>query len=231
MERKQLFVVRILRKKRFKKLKFWLAICILLISIQGCMKYFNKKMEPQLRAVAKQHAGFAINNIVKQVIGNLKYDASTLYHMEKDTNGNIVQIQFDSYQLNQLLYKALETVDASLLAAQDGKKDPTTQQVFYEEGVVYEVPLGYFSNMFFLYSKGPKLKIKIKMMNDVTGEIKTSVEPYGINSSLLKITLLLKIDAEVLTLLSSSSLHDENEVPLVVQVISGNVPSYTPYKN
>ena len=68
-------------------------------------------------------------------------------------------------------------------------------------------------------------------MNDVTGEIKTSVEPYGINSSLLKITLLLKIDAEVLTLLSSSSLQDENEVPLVVQVISGNVPSYTPYKN
>lgn len=223
--------MRVLKKKRFKKMKIVIIISMIFVSIEGCMKYVNKKIEPQLKAVAKQHAGFAINNIVKQVIGNLEYDASRLYHIEKDKNGNIVQIQFDSYQLNQLLFKALETVDASLLAAQDGKKDPTTQQVFYEEGVLYEVPLGYFSNMFFLYSKGPKLKIKIKMMNDVTGEIKTSVESYGINSSLLKITLLLKIDAEVLTLLSSSSLQDENEVPLVVQVISGNVPSYTPYSN
>lgn len=186
-------------------------------------------MEPQLQAVAKQHAGFAINTIVQKVIANIEYDANSLYSIEKDSQGNIVQVQFNSYEMNQLLYKMLETIDASLLAAQDGEKDPTTDQVFYEDGVLYEVPIGYFTNLFFLYSKGPKLKVKIRMMNDVTGELKTSVEEYGINSSLVKISLSLKFDAEVLTLFSSSSLQDENEIPLVIQVISGNVPSYVPY--
>lgn len=202
-----------------------------MICIKGCITSFNKKIEPQLQAVSKQHAGFAINNIVKQVLKEVAYDADSLYDIEKDTQGNIVQIQFDTQQMNTLLYQALQTIDASLLAAQDGIQDPTTKQVFYEEGVLYEIPLGYFTNLFFLYSKGPKLKVKIKMMNDVTGEIKTSVEPYGINSSLLKITLILQIDAQVLTLVSSSHLHDENEIPLVIQVISGNVPNYVSHVN
>ena len=52
-------------------------------------------IEPQLNALARQHAGFAINNIVKQVINNLEYDPESLYKTRIGENGEITQVVFD----------------------------------------------------------------------------------------------------------------------------------------
>ncbi|MEG0737416.1 MAG: sporulation protein YunB, partial [Longicatena sp.] len=136
---------------------------------------------------------------------------------------------YDSARLNQILYTALNTIDASLLAAQDGRKDPTTKDVFYEDGVLYEVPMGYFSHLYFLYEKGPKVKIKMKMMNDVTGEIKTETKPYGINNTMVKISLVVHVNAQVLTFLSTSELNNKCEIPIIIQVVNGSVPNISPY--
>lgn len=188
-------------------------------------------MEPQLLAIAKQHTGFAINNIVKEVLADIEYDTDSLFHIEKSDNGEITSIQYDSYKLNQILYSSLNTIDESLLAAQDGKKDPTTKDVFYEDGVLYELPVGYLSHIFFLYNSGPKIKVRMKMLNDVTGEIKTESKPYGVNNTMIKISLVVKVNAQVLTFLSTTEMESVCEIPLVIQIVNGKVPSILPYSS
>lgn len=190
---------------------------------------FNRYMEPRLLAIAKQHTGFAINNIVKEVLADIEYDTEDLYHIQRSDNGDITSIEYDSYKLNQILYSSLNTIDESLLAAQDGKKDPTTKDVFYEDGVLYEVPVGYLTHIFFLYNKGPKIKIRMKMLNDVTGEIKTESKPYGVNNTMIRISLVVKVNAQVLTFLSISEMENSCEIPLVIQIVNGKVPSILPY--
>lgn len=189
---------------------------------------FNRFTEPQLQAIAKQHVSFAINNIVKEVLADMEFNQEDIVKVNKD-NDHITSIDYDSYKLNQILYAALNTIDESLLAAQDGKKDPTTKDVFYEDGVLYEIPAGYLTHLYFLYDKGPKIRIRMKMMNDVTGEIKTSTEPYGINSTMVKISLLVHVDAQVLTFLSTGELTSSCEIPLVLQIVNGKVPDVSPY--
>lgn len=188
-------------------------------------------MEPQLLAIAKQHAGFAINNIVKEVFADMEYDSSSFLKMNQGSNGELISVEYDSKELNDMLYSALNTIDASLIAAQDGKKDPTTKDVFYEDGILYKVPLGYLTRIFFLYDKGPEISVRMKMLNDVTGSIKTSSEPYGINNTLIKISIVIKVEAQVLTFLSTTSITNESEIPLVIQIVNGKVPNVNPYSS
>lgn len=218
------------RIKKYKNIKRTLVVIVVFFVIYSLFLFFNRYIEPQLHALARQHAGFAINNIVKKVINNLDYDPESLYKTKLGENGEITQVVFDSYQLNQLLYKALDTIDDSLKAAQDGKEDPVTQSVYYEDGIVYEIPMGSLTNVFFIADKGPKLNVHIRMFNDVGGRIETKVVPYGVNSSLISIVLKVEIEAEAITMVSVTPLKESAEIPLVVQVISGKVPSYINYK-
>lgn len=215
--------------KRFKKTRIACVCIVVVLVCSMIVRNFNRYMEPQLLAIAKQHTGFAINNIVKEVLADMEYDADSLLHINKNADGEITSIEYDSYKLNQLLYSSLNTIDKSLLAAQDGKKDPTTKDVFYEDGVLYEIPIGYLSHIFFLYDKGPKLHVRMRMLNDVTGEIKTESKAYGINSTMIQISLVVKVNAQVITFLSTSEMESSCELPIVVQIVNGKVPAITPY--
>ena len=223
--------MRKVKSRKYKKQKLILLLVAIVLGFGCSVRSFNMYMEPQLQAIAKQHTGFAINNIVKEVLADIEYDTDALFKINRTKSGDISSIEYDSYKLNQLLYSALNTIDKSLLAAQDGKKDPTTKDVFYEDGVLYEVPAGYLSHIFFLYDKGPKIRVRMRMLNDVTGEIKTESKPYGINNTMIKISLVVKVNAQVITFLSTSELETKTEIPLVVQIVNGQVPDFAPYSS
>ncbi len=204
------------------------SIFILIIIMIMIMNHMIlKKMEPSLQALARHKVSNALNNIVKEILVDLKYDVTDLYRIDYNSQGDISDVSFNSYEINQLLLKALNTVDESLIAAQDGKKDPMTKEVFYEDGIIYKVPIGYFSKIFFLYDKGPVIKIWMRMLNDVNGDIKTELLPYGQNAAMVKITLLVEMKAEAITNFSRNEIVSTCEIPLVIQIVHGEVSNYS----
>lgn len=222
-------ILRKIKKIKAKKTKLLIIALVFIIITWYFVHSFNSFVEPQLQAIAKQHTGFAINNIVKEVLADMEYDTNDLLKIERNEAQEITSVEYDSKRLNQILYSALNTIDESLLAAQDGKQDPTTKEVFYEDGILYEIPLGYFTKSYLLYDHGPKIKVRMKMLNDVTGEIKTKAEAYGINNTLIQISLIVHVDAQVITFMSANEYKTSMELPLVVQVINGSVPDMSPY--
>jgi sporulation protein YunB len=218
-----------IKKIKAKKTKLVLLIMVIILTIWYLVHSFNAFVEPQLQAIAKQHTGFAINNIVKEVLADMEYESDELLKVERNEAQEVTSIEYDSKRLNQILYSALNTIDESLLAAQDGKKDPKTKEVFYEDGILYEIPLGYFTKSYFLYDHGPRIKVRMKMLNDVTGEIKTEAKAYGINNTMIRISLVVHVDAQVITFMSSNEYKTSMELPLIVQVVNGTVPDMSPY--
>ena len=69
----------------------------------------------------------------------------------------------------------------------------------------------------------------MKMLNDVTGEIKTEAKAYGINNTMIRISLVVHVDAQVITFMSSNEYKTSMELPLIVQVVNGTVPDMSPY--
>ena len=216
--------MKIIKPKR--KYRFIMIIMIFLLLISRVNHQIIKKMEPSLQALARHKVSNALNNIVKEILVDLKFDKDHLYTIKYSDRGDISDVIFDTYQINQLLLKALNTVDESLIAAQDGKKDPLTKQVFYEDGIIYQVPIGYFSKLFFLYDKGPSIKIWMRMLNDVNGDLKTELIPYGQNAAMIKITLIVEMKAEAITYFSRNEIVNTCEIPLLIQIIQGKLANY-----
>ena len=189
----------------------------------------NTYMEPRLQAIAKQNVIFAINHITQGVLKDIDYDPNTLITIDKQPDGTISSIQYDSYTLNQILYTALETIEASLDESEDGQLHPDGEEIFFKNGAIYECPLGYLTKIPFLSNVGPRIPIRLKMLNDITGEIKVDSQPYGVNNTLLKVVIDLSVKTQVITVLTTSEMETSTEIPIILQVVNGKVPQVMPY--
>ena len=193
------------------------------------IRSLNEYVEPRLQAIAKQNVIFAINNITQSVLADLEYDPDTLIQTTTLPDGSIASIAYDSYRLNQILYTALNTIDESLAEADDHQGLPDGEEIYFKNGAVYECPLGLLTKIPFLANWGPRIPIRLKLLNDVTGEIKVDSTPYGLNNTLVRIYMKISVKTQVITLLSTSEMETNTEIPIVVQIVNGKVPQITPY--
>lgn len=222
-------------KTRHHKQRHWLRNRILLglvlfaIFFAWWVRSFNAYMEPRLQAIAKQNVVFAINNITHSVLTDMEYDPQDLIHCTTLEDGTIVSVEYDSYRLNQILYTALNTIDESLENADDHKELPDGDEIYFKDGVIYECPLGLLTKIPFMANWGPRIPIRVKLLNDVTGEIKVDSTPYGFNNTLVRIYMKISVKTQVITLLSTSEMETSTEIPIVVQMVNGKIPQISPY--
>ncbi len=211
------------------KRKIYIGATFFVILSFFLVQAFNRWIEPQLQVIARQQSSIAMNNIVTKILQSMDYESSSLVVIEKDDQGYITNLQMDTQSLNRLLYDMLHTIDSSLEAAQEGELDPTLDQTLYENGVIYQLPIGYLTRLPFLSSLGPKMDIRFRMLNDVSGHFQLSCEPYGMNNSLIKLDLVIELKAEVLTVLSITQYTHTMELPIIVEIIHGQLPEF--YQN
>ena len=106
---------------------------------------------------------------------------------------------------------------------------PDGEEIYFINGAVYECPIGLLTKIPFLANWGPRLPIRLKLLNDVTGEIKVDSTPYGINNTMVKAYMKISVKTQIITILSTSELESSTEIPIIVQIVNGKVPQLTPY--
>ena len=217
------------RKTHWLRNRFLLITAILSGLFVLWIRSLNDYMEPRLQAIAKQNVIFAINNITQAVLADMEYDPSSLIHVTTLPDGTISSIEYDSYRLNQILYTSLNTIDESLNHYGEVKGYPDVEEIYFINGAVYECPIGLLTKIPFLANWGPRLPIRLKLLNDVTGEIKVDSTPYGINNTMVKAYMKISVKTQIITILSTSELESSTEIPIIVQIVNGKVPQLTPY--
>lgn len=218
-------------KTHWLRNRFLLGSVVFLVLFALWIHSLNDYVEPRLQAIAKQNVIFAINNITQAVLSDMEYDPSELIHATTLEDGTITSIEYDSYQLNQILYTSLNTIDESLNADGEVKGYPDGEEIYFINGAVYECPIGLLTKIPFLANWGPHIPIRLKLLNDVTGEIKVDSLPYGINNTMVKAYMKISVKTQVITILSTSELETSTEIPIIVQIVNGKVPQLTPYMN
>lgn len=189
----------------------------------------NDLIEPKLLAISKQKTNDALKLLTHEVLKKLDYESSQLIVYNKDIDGNISSIEYDTKSLNKILDESLLAIKNSLEAASLGKEDPLLEEVFFKDGIVYEVPIGYLTGIAFLQNVGYRIKIDLPLFHYVNGSLDIESEPYGINASLVTIYLHLKINAEVITSIYVQEISFEEKIPLVIQIVQGDVSSMSLY--
>lgn len=231
-----------LRLRRKKKSNIIGKSLFLLIIILLCtfitIKIFDSRIKPVLLSYAESKTRKLTTLIINRTVTKqvtLNMDTNKLYNIEKNNNGEIEIINFNSVEVNKISNSITNLVQLNLKAVEEGNVDllelpDNSLQDFDKEkmrkGIIYEIPFGAITNISMLSNLGPKIPVKLFLVGDVETGIRSDLKEYGINNALLEINVTIKVTCRINMPFISDLVQVENEVPLVIKIIQGKVPEY-----
>jgi len=212
------------------KKKFGILLIILLVIIFLAMlviRVINKNVTPTVMEYSKSEikriSSIIINKSINDEIIKL-IDVDKLFIVDKSSGDEIITVTLDSGVVNTITNAISDACENNLRLVEERKfselKDfNINEQYFY-------VPSGIAFNNTFFNSLGPLIPIKLKIIGNVTSGLETEVKDYGINNSLITISVEVKVELMVILPLSTDYVSITNYVPIAVKMIQGKVPEY-----
>ena len=205
-----------LKKKNMKNKLLLIFISITFITIL-LIYFYSIKISPLLMKYAEiESKRIAIdiisNGVSDEVIKTL--DKKDIFYTEKDNNGNVEVIDYNSKVVNEVLSVSSKKVIKNFEKVEN-KND----------GIVTRIPLGVVTNNIFFENLGPKVPVKLSLDGNVLTSLKTDVKEYGINSALIQISVKIEANVHIIMPLYTKEINVINEVPISIKIAKGNVSS------
>ncbi len=231
-----------LRRRKVKKNKIINKIIIIIIFIVIAIIYifqiFNERALPILESYSEIETKKIVtliisSTITKEIANNTTMDE--LFITQKDDNGNIRSIDFNSKVVNDILVIATRKVEENLRYLENGdmgKLDlPESSLSNYSKenlnrGIIYELPSGVIFNNFLLANILPKIPVRISPIGNIICRLETDIKDYGINNALITVNITMSTDVKILLPVTSSITTITLSTPIIMKIIEGNVPSY-----
>ena len=232
--------MRKIRLKKKKNLYNIIIVLIVLIFILGffALKYFSKKLAPSIFKYAsfqtKKISNIIINDAVAKNITS-KVKAEEIFEVTNDKNDEIKSIDFNTASINKYLTDTTVTIQKNLKNIENGNIDEIENLLnitkefdkkTLKKGIIYYINSGFIFNNPILTNLGPKIPVKISLIGDVISYISAEVNDYGINNSIIKVYINLKVTEEVILPFYGKTIDVEAKVPIAIKVVTGKVPQY-----
>ncbi len=204
------YVGRILKRRRFKRLKiafaviFALLILAVIYFMRNVTNVFLSVSEASVRAMNAQ----AVNEAVSSVLAD-GVEYSDLIEIVRDGEGDVISVTADTVTINRLAR------DTARLARENFA-------ALSEEGV--SVPLGALTGIEALAGFGPSIQIKIIPVNSIECRFGSSFSSAGINQTLHTITMQVVSYISVILPSQTVNITAVAEVPVAESVIAGRIP-------
>lgn len=202
------------------KIEFTIILVVLFTFI--IIKMINKEsvnvLEPYLENDMKKYAEQIINNSI--IDNNNKEYYDDIVITDKNKNGEIIGVDFNSLKVNTLLTSINKSVLKSLYELESGKLETT----YDTKNGIYTIPFYIFSNNILLKNLGFPMPFKIKLISNATSKIKTEISSYGINNALIKMFIELNVSMNVILPFITDTININTEVPVMIKIINGNIP-------
>lgn len=215
-------------KKVSHKLGFIILILLIIILVSiYILKILFTKVSPVIMEYSKSEMKKVASTLINKAITNdilEEMNLEELFIIDKSNNEEIVTIMLDPSIVNKAVSRATDAVEDNLKRI-ELKEAGVLNEFNINENCFY-VPIGIVFNTPFLNNIGPKIPIKLKMVGNVTSGIVTDVEEYGINNSLITISMEISVEIQVILPLISDYINITNYVPIAIKLIQGKVPVY-----
>lgn len=209
-------------------ISFFLSFC--LVNKSG--KKLNSMIKSYSTIEAERFGVYMINySLDKDFLKNLDDDVFVTTTNSKE---EIQIIEFKTKKVNELLEKATKKVQLNLIKLENGDIDEfdlanTFKGLSFEKrkkGVVCEIPEGVLLDNGIFANNGPVIPIKLNFIGQVSTNIKTKVESYGINSVYFEAAIHVEVKERVSMPLRSEDITVRTTIPIAMKIIQGTVPNY-----
>ena len=225
-------------KKKFIINKILVLIILLIISVFYVLKIFSDKAVPELISYSEIETKKIVSSIISSTVVDEIANKTTmddLFITIKDSNGDIKSIDINSSKVNKILVEASKSVEQNLKYLETGEVDKLNlnNNIFsycdkdkMKKGIIYELPSGIIFNNVLLKNVMPKIPVKISVIGNIFCRLNTDIKSYGINNALINVSIGIDSEVKILLPFVSSSTKITANVPIVIKIIEGNIPSY-----
>ncbi|TFB24269.1 sporulation protein YunB [Filobacillus milosensis] len=220
-----------------------LTLVSFFVSIIFSVWIINKGIEPTLIDIAErltgQYAREAINEAVsKRIVQQL--DVDELIQVEKNEDGNIVSMGWNSVVVNTVIRNATFRVQNYLKRLERGERPigdsldfdlDEEEQIIEEDETVnnealVEIPIGQATGNALLANLGPKVPVHFSVIGEVQPDFITDVQEYGINNAMINIEIEVKVNVQIVIPFSTKTTEVVTRIPVDTRVIQGLVPNF-----
>lgn len=186
-----------------------LSLIIIRILNTKALPFFKKYSKLETKKIISSLVNSSVTEYVKNNTNKDKILITTT-----DNNGNIKSIDFNTVEVNRILVGTSKIVEKNLRELEENKK------------TIFELPSGIVFGNSIMSNIMPKIPIKLELIGNIICYIKTDIKNYGINDALITIYIDVVAEEKILLPFSSTTTKIETNIPIVMKLIEGDIPSY-----
>ena len=190
----------------------FLFICILLVffSVSFVNRYFSDRVSAYIQnkgvVYTQKYIQEAITNKVVEEI-----DIGSMYLITENADKKITNVLINTAQVNKILALVNESLESNITK-------------LGEEEI--KLPISIILGETIFTKIGPDITLRILPIGKYECDVISNVSEYGINNSLFEIYINIKLNIETIIPLKRNQASVECKIPLVMQVVQGEVPRY-----
>lgn len=216
--------------KLLKKEDLILAIIVLVIIVSYIMlKIFTIKSEKILLNYAenksKEISLMLINDAIeKNIVSN---ELDNIIIIEKNESNEIISVDFDNQKIHTITTQINNNIQKNLLKLENDKDNEIISRYYNNnKKIIYDVPMSVIYDVPVLTGLGPKIPFKLDILGNTNSNIITNIKDYGINNSLIEISIEISTEIQIILPFSSKKIITKNTIPLKAKIIQGKIPTY-----
>ena len=192
-----------------RRTRFPMLLLLLILAALIVFSVFLRSLSTELAVSMAQDAVVAaVNNIIKTRIGAAQSQYGELIPLEKDSQGNITAVTTNGLAIDELSSDLL-------LAVIDATED---------HDITIEVPVGSLTGSTLLNSRGPCIKVKVRVLSSSFTGFHSELTSMGINQT--KHSIVLELREELTLLMPWRTINTSvlTEIPIAETILLGEVP-------
>lgn len=221
---------RIKYKKRIKfkqnRIALILSILICVNTIAYMILFFNKLNDSILETAIKEIKEVTINIVTKNLTKEKLKEITTedLITIKKNSNDEITDVDFKLDKAYETLIDIKSNIETEVINLKKGIVPANTEVI--GDNLIVKVPYYSYTRNSLLMNLGPKIYIKVNLLENVIGDVYTRISSYGINTVLINLYIKFYITQSLLYPVKNDKIELEFEVLVASKVIQGKIPSF-----
>ena len=217
-----------LRKYKKKKFSSYISFGIMIIILSLILSfiiinYLSIRCNDILLPIAESKTRKVVTMIINSACDE-DMILDNLYEINKNNDDEIEMITYNSFEVTRLINEVTFNVQDKLKEFENGRMDYYGNTGGLENGVIAEIPFGAIFGNSLLGNIGPKIKLRLNLLGDITSNIETEVKPYGINNAYVEVRIKLEVTARIVLPFVSEKVVISNVIPISMNIVSGTVP-------
>ena len=201
------------------------------------INYFRNKLGKGLIKCAEDEVEkittIVMNNCLNKYIKN--NNEEDLLNIKRNSQNEIELINYNTKNANIMtttITKMLENDLAYMVKGEFNKINLDLKNIsedYYtkiNDGVIFYVSTGSATGNSLLANIGPKIPLKLSLVENVSTNLSTKITEYGINNAMIEVFINLKANITINMPFLSKRITVKNRIPIDIHLIQGSIPSY-----